>query len=126
MYTSIQNRQVSDSWLFRYCGRAGGLIVIGGWLIVVVFEMLREGPPVLDNYYQAIPLVVIFAGYAVGWRKEILGGVLAIVGTVAFMTQYVTMFGLLPGGGALWFAAPGVFYLIAHYLDGRHVDQRSR
>lgn len=126
MYTSTQHRHLSDSWLFRYCGRAGGLIVIGNWLIVVVYEMLREGPPVLDNYYQAIPLAVIFAGYAVGWRKEILGGVLAIVGTIAFIAQYVTMFGLLPSEGALWFAAPGVFYLIAHYLDGRHAGHISR
>lgn len=125
MYTSVQNRHVSDSWLFRYCGRAGGLIVMGSWLVVVVAETVRKGPPVLENYYQAVPLAVIFAGYAVGWRKEILGGLLAIAGTVAFIAQYVTMFGTLPGTGAVWFAAPGLFYLIAHYLDGRHGEQLS-
>lgn len=121
MYTSIQNRQVSDSSLFRYCGRAGGLIVMASWLVVVVVEAVRQGPPVLENYYQAIPLAMIFAGYAIGWRKEILGGLLAIVGALAFIAQYVAMFGVFPNAGAVWFAAPGVLYLIAHYLDGRQV-----
>src|SRR4051812_21716655 len=115
MYTSVQNRHVSDSCLFRYCGRAGGLIVMGSWLVVVVVETVRKGPPVLENYYQAVPLALIFAGYAVGWRKEIVGGMLAILGTIAFIAQYVAMFGLLPGTGAVWFAAPGFFYLFAHY-----------
>jgi hypothetical protein len=126
MYTSVQNRHVSDSWLFRYCGRAGGLIVMGSWLAGVVVETVRKGPPVLENYYQAVPLALIFAGYAVGWRKEIVGGMLAILGTIAFIAQYVAMFGLLPGTGAVWFAAPGFFYLLAHYLDGRRGEQRSR
>jgi hypothetical protein len=122
MYTSIQNRQVSDSSLFRYCGRAGGLIVMASWLVVVVVEAVRQGPPVLGNYYQAIPLAMIFAGYAIGWRKEILGGSLAIIGTLVFIAQYVAMFRVFPDAGAVWFAAPGVLYLIAHYLDGRKVE----
>ena len=124
MYTTIQNRQVSDSSLFRYCGRAGGVIVIASWLVMVVVETVRQGPPVLENYYQAIPLAMIFAGYAIGWHKEVLGGLLAVVGTFAFIAQFVAMFGVLPGAGAGWCAAPGVFYLIAHYLDGRHGEQR--
>ncbi len=121
MYTSIQNRQVSDSSLFRYCGRAGGLIVMASWLVVVVVEAVRQGPPVLENYYQAIPVAMIFAGYAVGWRKELLGGLLAIVGTLVFIAQYVAMFRVFPDAGAAWFAAPGVLYLIAHYLESRQV-----
>ena len=124
MYTSIQNRQVSDSWLFRYCGRAAGLIVAASWLVAVIVDATRQGLPVVENYYQAIPLALIFTGYAVGWRKEILGGLLTIVGAFAFIAQYVAMFGIYPDAGAGWFAAPGVFYLIAHYLDGRHGAQR--
>jgi hypothetical protein len=124
MYTSIQNRQVSDSSLFRYCGRAGGLIVVASWLVAVIFDTTRQGLPIIENYYQAIPLALIFAGYAVGWRKEILGGLLTIVGAFVFIAQYVAMFGTYPEAGAVWFAAPGVFYLIAHYLDGGHGEQR--
>src|SRR6478672_1775714 len=112
MYNTIQNRQVSDSSLFRYCGHAGGVIVMASWLVMVVVETVRQGPPVLENYYQAIPLAMIFAGYAIGWHKEVLGGLLAVVGTFAFIAQFVAMFGVLPGAGAGWFAAPGVFYLI--------------
>lgn len=119
MYTSLQNHQVSNSSMIRYCGRAGGLIVMAGWLVVVVVEAVRGGPPVLENYYQAIPLAMIFAGYAIGWRKEFLGGLLAIVGTLAFIAQYVAMFGVFPDAGSVLFAAPGVLYLIAHQLDNR-------
>lgn len=125
MYTFIQNRQVSNSWLFRYCGRIGGLIIVASWLVLVVADAFRKGPPALENYYQAATLAVVFTGYAVGWRKEILGGALAIAGTFAFFTLYVAMFKVLPLHGAVWFAAPGVFYLIAHYLDDWHREQLS-
>jgi hypothetical protein len=111
--------------LFRYCGRAGGLIVVASWLVFVVVELTRIGPPIVENYYQAIPLALIFTGYVVGWSKEILGGLLTIVGAFAFIVQYVAMFGVLPGAGAVWFAAPGVFFIIAHYLDARHGKEQS-
>ncbi|HVT26479.1 MAG TPA: hypothetical protein VHE81_00530 [Lacipirellulaceae bacterium] len=126
MYASVPSRHVPYSWLVRYCGRASGLIIVVSWLALVLAETLRSGMPVLSNYYQAAMLAIVFIGYAVGWRHEVLGGALAIVGTIGFLTLYIAMFEALPPTGALCFAIPGVLYLIAHLLDKRPSEQLSR
>jgi hypothetical protein len=125
MYASIQKHDVSTSELFRCCGRTGALIIGLSWLALVIFELFRSGPPVIENYYQGAMLAIVFVGYAVGWRNETLGGALAILGTIGFVVLNAVMFAYLPIVGALGFAAPGVFFLIAHFLDGRHVVERG-
>jgi hypothetical protein len=125
MYASVPSRHVPYSWLFRYCGRASGLIIVVGWLVLVITDVARLGLPVLSNYYQAAMLAIVFIGYAVGWHYELLGGALTIVGTVGFVALYIAMFGVLPPAGVLCFAIPGVCYLIAHTLDKPHEEQMS-
>lgn len=125
MYASIQNHNASSPALFRYCGRVGGLIIVAGWLALVIVEFFRNGSPVIENYYQGAMLVIVFVGYAVGWRHEALGGALAILGTVGFVVLNAVIFAYLPISCAVGFAAPGMFYLIAHYLDGRHVVKQE-
>jgi hypothetical protein len=123
MYASVHKHSVPDSWLVRSCGRIGGLVIVLGWLPLVISEIAAHGPPVLENYYQGAMLAIVFIGYAVGWRYEVLGGALAIIGTVGFIALYVAMFTVFPLAGAIGFAAPGIFYLIAHYLDASHGEQ---
>ena len=125
MYAAIQKHDASSSALFRYCGRAGALIIAGSWLALVIIEYFRNGPPVIENYYQGAMLAMVFVGYAVGWRHETLGGALAILGTIGFVVLNAVMFAYLPISGSVGFAAPGVFYLISHYLDRRHVVERE-
>jgi hypothetical protein len=125
MYASVQKHDVPTSALFRYCGRAGALIIVVGWLALVIVEFFRSGPPVIGNYYQGGMLAIVFVGYAIGRRNEALGGALAITGTIGFVALNAALFAYLPISGALGFAAPGMFYLIAHYLDRRHVVQRE-
>ena len=121
MYASVQKHDVPPSALFRYCGRAGALIIVVSWLALVIVEFIRSGLPVMANYYQGAMLGIVFVGYAVGWRKELLGGALAILGTIGFVVLNAVMFASFPVSGAEGFAVPGVFYVIAHYLDSRHV-----
>ena len=49
-------------------GRA--LIIVLSWLAMVIADLFRRGMPVIENYYQAAVLAVVFVGYAVGWRRE--------------------------------------------------------
>ncbi len=125
MYASVPSRQVPYSWLFRYCGRASGLLIVVAWLALVITDVVRQGMPVLSNYYQAAMLAIVFVGYAVGWYHEMLGGALTIVGTIGFVALYTVMFGVVPPAGALCFAIPGVCYIIAHTLDKPHQEQMS-
>jgi len=124
MYTSVPGQHVPYSWLFRWCARAGGAIVVVAWLVFVLVEAARPvaGPPSIAAYYQAAALALVFAGYALGWQKELAGGVLTIVGTIAFFAVHVLTFGMLPGLEAAWFTTPGVLYLLAWKYDERRPD----
>ena len=126
MYASVQKHDVQLSSLFRFCGRTGGVIILAVWMLAVGIEFVRWGAPVVSNYYQAVFLVVIFIGYAAGWRwEDSPGGGLAIVGTVGFLILNLVLLKMAPMSGAEWFAVPGVFYLIAHYLDNLRDKQMS-
>ena len=124
MFASAHKHDFPLSALFRFCGRAGGVIVLALWALLVGIEFLRSGAPSGNNYVQAAFLGIVFLGYAIGWRRELLGGALTLVGTCGFIAFNQALMGA-PLLGSIWFAAPGVFYLIAHYLDEPHNQQWS-
>jgi hypothetical protein len=115
MFISVQGQHASYAWLFRWCGRAGGAMVVIAWLALVILEATRPdvGLPSVEAIYQGAALALVFAGYALGWRQELAGGVLTIVGTVAFFAVNLLTLEVLPDLGATWFAIPGVLYLLA-------------
>jgi hypothetical protein len=125
MYASVEKQEIPTPWLFRFCGRVGGLVVLVTWLGYVAVELIRSGAPVLENYFQGVMLAIVFIGYIAGWRYELLGGALTIVGTIGFIALYVTMFHTMPLYGAAWFAFPGVCFILAHYLESPSDERAS-
>lgn len=122
MYASMQSRPVTYTTLFRSCGRLGGIVVMVSWLTLAIAELFRHGMPAVQAYPQAVTMAVIFAGYIVGWRKELIGGVLATVGTIAF---YAVCLGTIDAGAPLasiLLALPGVFFLLAWAGDHRRLS----
>jgi hypothetical protein len=109
MYISLQEQHASYPWLFCWCGRGGGVILIIAWLALVIDEFATPGfaGPTATAYYQAAALALVFVGYALGWWKELAGGVLVILGTLAFFAVHRMTLNVWPGPGAAWFAAPG-------------------
>ena len=75
--------------------------------------------PRTNTLGQAASLAFVFSGYVVGWRRELTGGVAAIIGTLAFFVVVLTTTQELPGVAALLFAIPGVLYLLAWHYDER-------
>jgi hypothetical protein len=71
------------------------------------------------SYFQAAALAVVFAGYAIGWRYELVGGVLSIIGTIALAVIYALVFDAPPAIALAWFALPGVLYMAAWYSEHR-------
>jgi hypothetical protein len=82
---------------------------------LVILEAARADAeaPSIAAYYQAAALGIVFAGYALGWRSEFAGGVLAIMGTAGFFAVHELTLGSLPTLEAALFAAPGVLHLLA-------------
>jgi hypothetical protein len=63
--------------------------------------------------FQGAALAIVFAGYAVAWRWELAGGLMAIGGTIAFVGCSLATIGALPLPQVAWFAAPGVLSVLA-------------
>ena len=123
MYTSTQDHHVTYSDLFRWSARFSGAILYVAWLGFAVAELVRSDFRTLsiDSSYQAAALAVVFFGYAVGWREELLGGLFSIFGTAAYFLIVVLTANVPPGIEAAWFAAPGVLYLLAWQCSRRDV-----
>jgi hypothetical protein len=62
-------------------------------------------------------LAVVFAGYAIGWRYELAGGLIAVLGTIAFFWVNVVTIGDPPDHVAAIFALPGVLQILAWYSE---------
>jgi hypothetical protein len=99
--------------LLRWSGRISGVVLFATWILFVIGEAMWLGLPTRGSVYQAAALAMVFAGYAIGWRYELVGGILAVVGTAAFVAVYGMTFGSLPLAHVLWFAVPGGLYLLA-------------
>jgi hypothetical protein len=83
-------------------------------------ELFRPGfDPSIDNYRQAACLAIVFAGYAIGLRKELAGGIAVIVGTLVFFAVVLATTGEPPGLAGVLFATPGVLYVLAWHYDKR-------
>ena len=106
---------------FRWTARASTIILIAMWLVYIVADLLRPGvePSGFNMYGQAAALAIVFAGYAVGWRRELPGGIAVIAGVLAFFSVVLATTGVIPPLAMLLFAAPGVLYLLAWHYDER-------
>jgi hypothetical protein len=128
MHTNIQRPIVFDSYLFRAAGRACAAVLIAIWIVLVLAEAIRnrfEMPSALTQY-QGLTLAAVFAGYAIGWRNVLVGGLIAILGTLAFFALNRLMADGFPGIGAALFAAPGVLYLLSWYSERKSGAFRER
>jgi len=121
MFTSIQAHPLPLPSLIRWSARISAAFLFVMWLVLAMLEGYRYSfvMPSAASFYQAAALAVVFTGYAVGWRKELVGGLLAIVGTALFMAVAYMTTGKVPQWESLWFAAPGVLYLLAWFRDSR-------
>ena len=109
------------SYPFRWTARASAIILLALWSVYLAAELLRPGmkPGALNIYGQAASLALMFAGYAVGWRRELAGGIAVIIGILAFVAVVLSTTAEIPQLAVLMFAVPGVLYLLAWHFDER-------
>ena len=121
MNTAIQIHDVPATQVLRGVGRVSAAILFCAWLALFISELVQRKVvnPSGDEFVQLAMLAVVFAGYAIGWRHELVGGLLAVLGTIAFLVAVYTLnLPLVAGIGAVTlFALPGVLYLLTWNLD---------
>jgi hypothetical protein len=112
------------SEIYRWCARTSSSVIMACWLILFGLETVKDGFGNFggaESYAQAAAIALIFAGYVIGWKIESAGGLMAICGTVALFVIVVMTIDYPLDSTALWFAAPGLLYLLAaSYADRRN------
>jgi hypothetical protein len=127
MYSSAHEHHLAYCDLFRWSARIVGAVLFAGWLGLVILELVesRLGTLSAESCYQAAALAVVFLGYLVGWRDEVLGGLFAFLGVAIYILVIVlTVSG--PPREATLLAVPGGLYLLAWYFDERSVRAKPR
>jgi len=131
MHASLHFQPHHMPWsaVCRWCARAIGVVLIVGWTAYAIAELFHPDYYVSPGMiYQGAALATVFAGYAIGWRWELLGGLLAVGGTAAFFVAYALDVGTPPRPelALAWFAAPGVLYLAAWRSERHGADRRTQ
>jgi hypothetical protein len=123
MYTHAQNHRhhhLSSVEQLRWLARASALTLLLIWASLVAAEAITRGlPSHVAIVSQAVPLAVVFGGYAIGWRHELFGGAFVLLGMAAFFAATRFTSGWWPPAEAVWFAAPGILYLLTALCDHR-------
>jgi hypothetical protein len=124
MYASFPTRKADVSSSIRWFARVSSIVLMVIWLAFFVSEFWRPGygSDVPYALPQGVALAIVFAGYFVGWWKELAGGLLAIAGTILFCALIGGMQGVSPGADIL-FAVPGILYLLGYYLNSKRIEQ---
>lgn len=123
MNGSVQTGRAFFPLVLRAVALSAGTAVIVLWLQFVLVEWVRHGPPDLRSFHQvlqAATLAVVFAGYLMGWRNELAGGLISIIGTLAFGAVCTLTFDEWFPISWAWFAAPGLLYLFAWYFERKY------
>jgi hypothetical protein len=107
---------------FRWTARASSIVLFALWLSYVLLDIPRT--PVNDHsagtFAQAAALAIVFAGFIIGWRWELAGGLTALAGTLVFFYAVAAVTYAVPGPGMLLFALPGVLFLLAWQCETPH------
>jgi len=120
MYASIPKNSASISELFRWFARASSAVLFVSWAVLLALELTGEGRATTEGAAQAAALAIVFVGYGLAWRNELVGAVVAIVGAAVFFVSFAVSFQGLPSLAVAWFAVPAVLFLMAWYYDKRH------
>ena len=121
MYACLPQKSASSTELFRWFARASSVVLFVGWILLLVQELIRDSRVTTDEALQGAALALVFIGYAIGWRKELVGALIALFGTAMFFVICVASYGNLPGLAAVWFAVPSFLYILAWYTQRKFV-----
>ena len=109
----------------RWIARLSALLLVS--LVVVI--ALGEGVPNVQTLpgsvqLQFLALAIMVCGFAAGWRWEVVGGCVALLGFALFCGVELAVNGVLPGGALFLFCIPALLLLASRWF-ARHDAPRG-
>ena len=115
---------VSRPGIIRWVARIWSLASIAFVLAFLIGEGLSDGsrgPTVAEAVGLALFPLGVGVGLVIAWRREILGGALAIGSLIAFYLWLLIIDGKFPRGPFFFLvAAPGILFMINWFLSRGH------
>jgi hypothetical protein len=108
--------------ILHWVARLAAIGVFGFFMLFALADgipPLGQQPPRVQLEFAS--LAIIFVGYAIGWRRPLLGGVTALLGYGLLNAVELATNHRLAGGAFWLFAIPGVLYLLAAWRDSWRV-----
>jgi hypothetical protein len=108
--------------ILRWIARLAAIGVFGFFMLFALAEgipPLAQQPPRVQLEFAS--LAIIFVGYAIGWRRPLVGGVTALLGYGLLNAVELATNHRLAGGAFWLFAIPGALYLFAGWIDSRRI-----
>jgi hypothetical protein len=105
--------------VLRWIARLTSLASLGFLALFMIFEDFNPAFLRLHEWVLGLfsPLGVAL-GLILAWRRELLGGVIAVASLVGFYVTHYFLTGNLPHGGVyLALAAPGFLFLLSGVLS---------
>ena len=111
----------SVSQVLRWTARAIGASIFAFVLIHLVSEGLpRIGDITPGEWLLWVGFLLSLVGFALLWKWELVGGIVALMGTTLFYTANIAVSGKLPGGWAFPILfIPGLFSIVCWLIDRR-------
>ena len=122
---SKQNATNNFALLFRWVARIGSIVSAA-----VIFAFLFGGNERLPQSEEWFQLAFfpggILLGMALGWKNELVGGVVTIISLFGFYAMQFLQSGSIPVGPWFFiFASPGILFLFAWIADRLANQSRS-
>lgn len=103
--------------LLRWVARIGS-IVCAAVLMAFIFGGNERLPQQEEWLQLAFFPGGILLGMALGWKNELLGGVVTVLSLLAFYAMQLIQAGNLPAGPWFFiFASPGILFLVAWFAE---------
>ena len=112
------NRYVPCCCLVRKVGRVSALLLFGLWAVLFMREGATLGIKLNPSVYvQGLSLAIVFLGYFIAWKHEVVGSVLAIIGALGLFACSWAIVGRNPQFILLLFAFPAILMLLSRWLE---------
>ena len=117
--TSTPSNQKSLGKAIRWTARLTGVLSIGVLLLFFIGEGFNPTKLTIKEWilFLFFPFGVML-GLLVGWKREFVGGLIAII-SLALFCALETINGGFPGLAFFLFASPGILFLLASLIYKR-------
>jgi len=117
--TSTPSNQKSLGKAIRWTARLTGVLSIGVLLLFFIGEGFNPTKLTIKEWilFLFFPFGVML-GLLVGWKREFVGGLIAII-SLALFCALETINGGFPGLAFFVFASPGILFLLASLISKR-------